>query len=114
MPTSPGNRLRLRGTPIQTRGVGGTMPGTDPLGALQWRVVPCRDGTTSALPGPDDDPSPVTARRSSRSAARVGTTGTSRPRPFLVVLRIWPDTTPPQCASPAAQQAAQHPTGLWR
>jgi hypothetical protein len=33
-PTTPGDRIRLRGTPIQTKGVGGTMLGTDPLRAL--------------------------------------------------------------------------------
>ena len=33
-PSKPGDRLRMRGTPIQTKGVGGTMIGTDPLGAL--------------------------------------------------------------------------------
>jgi P27 family predicted phage terminase small subunit len=32
--TTPGDRMGLRGTPIITRGVSGTMPGTDPLGAL--------------------------------------------------------------------------------
>lgn len=29
--TSPGDRLRMRGVPIQAVGVGGTMVGTDPL-----------------------------------------------------------------------------------
>ncbi len=33
-PTTPGDRIRLRGTPIQTKGDGGTMLGADPLGAL--------------------------------------------------------------------------------
>ena len=36
-PASPGDRLRLRGTPIQTKDVGGTMLGTDPLGALMTK-----------------------------------------------------------------------------
>ncbi len=30
----PGDHRRLRGTPVLTKGVGGTMLGTDPLGAL--------------------------------------------------------------------------------
>jgi hypothetical protein len=33
-PSSPGHRARLRHTPVVTKGVSGTMPGTDPLGAL--------------------------------------------------------------------------------
>lgn len=36
-PTSRGDRSRLRGTPIMTKGVPGTMPGTDPLGAVLAR-----------------------------------------------------------------------------
>lgn len=35
--TLPGDRRRLRGTPVLTRGVGGTMLGTDPLGEVLRR-----------------------------------------------------------------------------
>lgn len=37
--TSPGDRLRMRGVPIQAVGVGGTMVGTDPLRELLRRQV---------------------------------------------------------------------------
>ncbi len=32
--TLPGDTRRLRGIPVQAKGVGGTSPGTDPLGTL--------------------------------------------------------------------------------
>lgn len=38
--TSPGDRVRMRGVPIQAVGVGGTMLGTDPLAETLRR---CRD-----------------------------------------------------------------------
>lgn len=36
--TSPGDRLRMRGVPIQAVGVGGTMLRTDPLGETLRRA----------------------------------------------------------------------------
>lgn len=36
-PRLPGDRLGLRGTPVITRGVSGTMLGTDPLGEVLRR-----------------------------------------------------------------------------
>jgi hypothetical protein len=33
-PSSPGDRARARHSPVVTKGVAGTMPGTDPFGAL--------------------------------------------------------------------------------
>lgn len=36
--TLPGDRARMRGIPLQARGVGGTQFGTDPLGSVVRRL----------------------------------------------------------------------------
>jgi hypothetical protein len=38
--TLPGDTRKLRGIPVQARGVGGTSPGTDPLTALIHKQRP--------------------------------------------------------------------------